>query len=148
MCAYTHTYTYTYTYIFTHQVTINIQHSTYIITHSIRDAGKTMFGEEESYFFTPRDRKYPNGGRPNRTAASGYWKATGTDQPIRSSFGSRMIGVKKALVFYQGRPPSGIRMDWIMTEYRLPDTSRPSRSTGSMRVSPLPLSLSLSTLCS
>lgn len=95
-----------------------------------------MFGEDECYFFTPRDRKYPNGGRPNRAAVSGYWKATGTDQPIRSSFGSRLIGVKKGLVFYKGKPPSGNRMDWIMTEYRLPDTSRPSRSTGgSMRVS-------------
>ncbi|XP_057782673.1 NAC transcription factor 32-like [Salvia miltiorrhiza] len=94
----------------------------------------SMFGDEELYFFTPRDRKYPNGGRPNRAAASGYWKATGTDQPIRSSCGSRKIGVKKGLVFYKGRPPSGHRMDWVMTEYRLPDTSRPSRSTGSMRL--------------
>ncbi|XP_041995597.1 NAC transcription factor 32-like [Salvia splendens] len=97
----------------------------------------SMFGdEEELYFFSPRDRKYPKGGRPNRAAASGYWKATGTDQPIWSSLGSRRkIGVKKGLVFYKGKPPRGLRTDWVMTEYRLPDTSHPSRSTaGSMRL--------------
>lgn len=73
--------------------------------------------------------------RPNRTAASGFWKATGTDKPILSAAGSRRIGVKKALVFYTGRPPKGVKTDWIMTEYRLPDTiARPSRAIGSMRV--------------
>ncbi|KAG1338212.1 NAC domain-containing protein 2 [Cocos nucifera] len=80
---------------------------------------KAMFGEREWYFFSPRDRKYPNGIRPNRAAASGYWKATGTDKPIISSKGNENIGVKKALVFYQGRPPKGVKTDWIMHEYRL-----------------------------
>ncbi|XP_027173676.1 NAC domain-containing protein 2-like [Coffea eugenioides] len=95
---------------------------------------KALFGEEEWYFFSPRDRKYPNGARPNRTAASGYWKATGTDKPILSCSGAR-IGVKKALVFYIGKPPNGVKTDWIMIEYRLPDThKRPSRSKGSMRL--------------
>ncbi|XP_010922870.1 NAC domain-containing protein 2 [Elaeis guineensis] len=82
---------------------------------------KAMFGDKEWYFFSPRDRKYPNGIRPNRAAASGYWKATGTDKPIISSKGNQNIGVKKALVFYQGRPPKGVKTDWIMHEYRLAD---------------------------
>ncbi|KAJ8899899.1 hypothetical protein K2173_019602 [Erythroxylum novogranatense] len=80
---------------------------------------KALFGGEEWYFFTPRDRKYPNGARPNRTASAGYWKATGTDKPIFSSNGKLNIGVKKALVFYKGRPPKGVKTDWIMHEYRL-----------------------------
>jgi len=101
-------------------------------------ADKSLFGEEEWYFFSPRDRKYPNGLRPNRAAASGYWKATGTDKPILSSCGSRRIGVKKALVFYSGRPPKGAKTDWIMNEYRLVDTTiKSSRLKGSMRVSVL-----------
>ncbi|KAL3530589.1 hypothetical protein ACH5RR_009911 [Cinchona calisaya] len=97
---------------------------------------KAPFGDEEWYFFSPRDRKYPNGARPNRTAASGYWKATGTDKPIFSSSGATILGVKKALVFYTGKPPNGGKTDWIMTEYRLPaDTLvRPSKSKRSMRL--------------
>uniref|UniRef100_A0A5B7A9W1 Putative NAC transcription factors 48 n=1 Tax=Davidia involucrata TaxID=16924 RepID=A0A5B7A9W1_DAVIN len=82
---------------------------------------KATFGEQEWYFFSPRDRKYPNGARPNRAATSGYWKATGTDKPILTSNGTRKVGVKKALVFYGGKPPKGIKTNWIMHEYRLVD---------------------------
>uniref|UniRef100_A0A6N2KKZ4 NAC domain-containing protein n=1 Tax=Salix viminalis TaxID=40686 RepID=A0A6N2KKZ4_SALVM len=57
----------------------------------------TTFGEVEWYFFSPRDRKYPNGARPNRAATSGYWKATGTDKLILASNGAQKVGVKKAL---------------------------------------------------
>ncbi|KAK6244734.1 hypothetical protein QUC31_011143 [Theobroma cacao] len=96
---------------------------------------KALFGEDEWYFFSPRDRKYPNGARPNRAAASGYWKATGTDKPILTSCGTESIGVKKALVFYEGRPPRGTKTEWIMHEYRLRETMiwTPKRK-GSMRL--------------
>lgn len=80
---------------------------------------KATFGEQEWYFFSPRDRKYPNGARPNRAATSGYWKATGTDKPVLTSGGTHKVGVKKALVFYGGKPPKGIKTNWIMHEYRL-----------------------------
>ena len=102
-----------------------------------------MFGEKEWYFFSPRDRKYPNGSRPNRAAGSGYWKATGTDKLIASSVGSHKVGVKKALVFYRGKPPKGIKTKWIMHEYRLvgdTNSSKPTlpfRSPKSLRVSSL-----------
>ncbi|KAK3207075.1 hypothetical protein Dsin_021121 [Dipteronia sinensis] len=86
---------------------------------------KARFGESEWFFFSPRDRKYPNGTRPNRAAGSGYWKATGTDKPILSSTGGGSsqycLGVKKALVFYQGRPPKGTKTNWMMLEYKLID---------------------------
>lgn len=99
------------------------------------NADKTEFGENEWYFFTPRDRKYPNGVRPNRATVSGYWKATGTDKAIYS--GSKNVGVKKSLVFYKGRPPKGAKTDWIMHEYRLAESKIPaSRKIGSMRVNP------------
>lgn len=94
---------------------------------------KAEFGENEWYFFTPRDRKYPNGIRPNRAAVSGYWKATGTDKAIYSA--SKYVGIKKALVFYKGRPPKGIKTDWIMHEYRLNELkSHPNKQLGSMRL--------------
>ncbi|VVA97735.1 unnamed protein product [Arabis nemorensis] len=91
---------------------------------------KASFGEQEWYFFSPRDRKYPNGARPNRAATSGYWKATGTDKPVLASEGNQKVGVKKALVFYSGKPPKGIKSDWIMHEYRLIDNKPNNRPPG------------------
>jgi hypothetical protein len=92
-----------------------------------------LFGENEWYFFSPRDRKYPNGVRPNRAAGSGYWKATGTDRAILSTPTSQNIGVKKALVFYGGRPPKGVKTDWIMHEYRLMGTAANHKSSTKRR---------------
>uniref|UniRef100_A0ACD5WNF2 Uncharacterized protein n=1 Tax=Avena sativa TaxID=4498 RepID=A0ACD5WNF2_AVESA len=80
---------------------------------------QAVYGDSEWYFFSPRDRKYPNGIRPNRAAGSGYWKATGTDKPIHDAATGQAVGVKKALVFYKGRPPKGTKTSWIMHEYRL-----------------------------
>ncbi|MCD7459034.1 NAC domain-containing protein ja2 [Datura stramonium] len=90
---------------------------------------KAIFGEKEWYFFSPRDRKYPNGSRPNRVAGSGYWKATGTDKVISSQ--GRRVGIKKALVFYVGKAPKGSKTNWIMHEYRL---FEPSRKNGSSKL--------------
>ncbi|KAK8964712.1 putative NAC domain-containing protein 94 [Platanthera guangdongensis] len=81
-------------------------------------------GEQEWYFFVPRDRRHWNSGRPNRTTERGFWKATGTDRPIRSTADPRrLIGTKKTLVYYRGRAPRGAKTDWIMNEFRLPDAS-------------------------
>ncbi|KAF2285972.1 hypothetical protein GH714_009276 [Hevea brasiliensis] len=88
---------------------------------------KALFGEKEWYFFSPRDRKYPNGSRPNRVAGSGYWKATGTDKIITSE--GRKAGIKKALVFYVGKAPKGTKTNWIMHEYRLLESSRKNGSS-------------------
>ncbi|XP_010066915.3 putative NAC domain-containing protein 94 [Eucalyptus grandis] len=77
-------------------------------------------GEKEWYFYCPRDRKYRNSARPNRVTGAGFWKATGTDRPIYSSDGSKCIGLKKSLVFYQGRAAKGVKTDWMMHEFRLP----------------------------
>ncbi|CAD6254425.1 unnamed protein product [Miscanthus lutarioriparius] len=82
---------------------------------------KAFGGEKEWYFFSPRDRKYPNGSRPNRAAGTGYWKATGADKPVGSP---RPVAIKKALVFYAGKPPKGVKTNWIMHEYRLADVDR------------------------
>ncbi|XWS54048.1 hypothetical protein CRYUN_Cryun10bG0055200 [Craigia yunnanensis] len=75
--------------------------------------------EQERYFFSTREAKYPNGNRSNRATISGYWKATGIDKQIVTSRSNQAVGMKKTLVFYRGKPPQGSRTDWIMHEYRL-----------------------------
>ncbi|XP_037431709.1 NAC domain-containing protein 22-like [Triticum dicoccoides] len=88
--------------------------------------GMAKIGEREWYFFVPRDRKAGSCGRPNRTTERGFWKATGSDRAIRSTGDpKRVIGLKKTLVFYQGRAPRGTKTDWVMNEYRLPDNGAP-----------------------
>lgn len=96
------------------------------------NSGLALYGEKEWYFFSPRDRKYPNGSRPNRAAGSGYWKATGADKPIGHP---KPVGIKKALVFYAGKAPKGEKTNWIMHEYRLADVDRSARKkNNSLRV--------------
>ncbi|PRQ58592.1 putative transcription factor NAM family [Rosa chinensis] len=79
--------------------------------------------QNDWYFFSHKDKKYPTGTRTNRATAAGFWKATGRDKVIRSN--CKRIGMRKTLVFYKGRAPRGQKSDWIMHEYRLDDnTSR------------------------
>ncbi|KAL3820964.1 hypothetical protein ACJIZ3_006869 [Penstemon smallii] len=87
---------------------------------------KAIFGEKEWYFFSPRDRKYPNGSRPNRVAGSGYWKATGTDKIITTE--GRKVGIKKSLVFYIGKAPKGTKTNWIMHEFRVSESPKKNGS--------------------
>ncbi|GMY33393.1 nac domain-containing protein 21/22 [Fagus crenata] len=74
-------------------------------------------GGKEWYFYTQRDRKYATGLRTNRATASGYWKATGKDRSVLRK--GSLVGMRKTLVFYQGRAPKGRKTDWVMHEFRL-----------------------------
>ncbi|KAM3308430.1 NAC domain-containing protein 37 [Capsicum baccatum] len=87
----------------------------------IQDRCKLGYEEQnEWYFFSHKDRKYPTGTRTNRATAAGFWKATGRDKAVLSK--EKMIGMRKTLVFYKGRAPNGRKTDWIMHEYRLQST--------------------------
>ncbi|URD81312.1 No apical meristem (NAM) protein [Musa troglodytarum] len=51
--------------------------------------------QNEWYFFSHKDKKYPTGTRTNRATAAGFWKATGRDKPIYSK--NSLIGMRKTL---------------------------------------------------
>uniref|UniRef100_A0A0D9VP05 NAC domain-containing protein n=1 Tax=Leersia perrieri TaxID=77586 RepID=A0A0D9VP05_9ORYZ len=85
--------------------------------------------QSEWYFFSYKDRKYPTGTRTNRATMAGFWKATGRDKAVHER--SRLIGMRKTLVFYKGRAPNGQKTDWIMHEYRLEtDENAPPQEEG------------------
>ncbi|KAI6706966.1 hypothetical protein NL676_009928 [Syzygium grande] len=59
--------------------------------------------QNDWYFFSHKDKKYPTGTRTNRATAAGFWKATGRDKIIYT--------------------PHGQKSDWIMHEYRLDEST-------------------------
>ncbi|CAI0476882.1 unnamed protein product [Linum tenue] len=73
--------------------------------------------QNDWYFFSHKDKKYPTGTRTNRATKAGFWKATGRDKAIYCRHS--LVGMRKTLVFYKGRAPNGQKSDWIMHEYRL-----------------------------
>ncbi|KAF3322541.1 NAC domain-containing protein 21/22 [Carex littledalei] len=73
-------------------------------------------GGKDWYFYSLRDRKYATGQRTNRATESGYWKATGKDRQVSRK--GVPVGMRKTLVFYQGRAPKGKKSDWVMHEFR------------------------------
>ncbi|CAN0901753.1 NAC domain-containing protein 76, partial [Linum grandiflorum] len=85
--------------------------------------------QNEWYFFSHKDKKYPTGTRTNRATAAGFWKATGRDKAIHLG-NSQRIGMRKTLVFYTGRAPHGHKTDWIMHEYRLDDDNSDVQEDG------------------
>lgn len=84
--------------------------------------------DQEWYFFSALDKKYGNGARMNRATGKGYWKATGKDREIRRNM--VLVGMKKTLVFHNGRAPDGQRTNWVMHEYRLVDEERDKSLAG------------------
>ncbi|KAL6870715.1 hypothetical protein ACP4OV_014563 [Aristida adscensionis] len=77
--------------------------------------------KEQWFFFCPRAEREAHGGRPARTTPSGYWKATGSPSCVFSSSDNTVIGVKRTMVFYEGRAPTGTKTPWKMNEYKAVD---------------------------
>jgi hypothetical protein len=76
--------------------------------------------KQTDYYFFSRKDKYATGNRAKRATPAGFWKASGVDKPIHNKL-QQLIGMRKTLVFYQGRGPRATKTEWIMHEFRLDD---------------------------
>ncbi|OEL30046.1 NAC domain-containing protein 83 [Dichanthelium oligosanthes] len=107
-----------------------------ILAHDPSDLLPPGWSEQERYFFTCKEAKYVKGRRANRATGAGYWKATGKEKPVAVTVPAPappkggapghaqqgqavLVGMKRSLVFYRGKPPTGSKTDWVMHEYRL-----------------------------
>lgn len=77
----------------------------------------------EKYFFSQRVLRWPHGKQWNRAAGNGHYKTSGKVVPIFSTGinggDNEKIGLKRTLVFYQGRTSVGQNTEWMMQEYSL-----------------------------
>ncbi|KAE8717053.1 NAC domain-containing protein 90 [Hibiscus syriacus] len=88
---------------------------------------------EQWFFFIPRQESEARGGRPKRLTTTGYWKATGSPTCVYSS-DNRPIGVKRTMVFYNGRAPNGRKTEWKMNEYKaIEEAASSNASTPTLR---------------
>ncbi|XP_031125044.1 NAC domain-containing protein 83-like [Ipomoea triloba] len=72
------------------------------------DLPSTLYGERN--FFNTREVKNDRGNR--------FSRAIGKDKKITiSGVLQRLIGMKKTLVFYKGKPSNGSRTNWTMHKY-------------------------------
>lgn len=93
----------------------------------IHPTATACVGGKEWYFYSLRDKKYATGQRTNRATLSGYWKATGKDRHISDGRrGGILVGMRKTLVFYQGRAPKGKKTHWVMHEFRMETAPAPA----------------------
>lgn len=83
-------------------------------------SGELCTGDEPWFFFSPRQERETHGGRPNRLTPSGYWKATGTPSYVFSTTDNhhRKIGLKRTMVFHEGKAPTGNKTKWKVNEYK------------------------------
>ncbi|CAN1302737.1 NAC domain-containing protein 104 [Linum perenne] len=79
--------------------------------------GKALEEGRQWYFYSRKTQ--------NRVTDNGYWNTIGIDEPIISGRNNRRVGMKKYFIFFLG----DVKTNWIMEEYRLPDSSSSSSST-------------------
>ncbi|XP_019158202.1 PREDICTED: NAC domain-containing protein 92-like [Ipomoea nil] len=73
----------------------------------------SLQGERREWFFFSH-KDWMNG--IYRATYSGYWKTTEKDAEIFK--GKALLGMKRTMVFYQGRIPKITKTNWFMHEYR------------------------------
>ncbi|EOA20193.1 hypothetical protein CARUB_v10000489mg [Capsella rubella] len=74
--------------------------------------------DPEWYFFSPIVYTNSKKKEMKRITGSGYWKTTGKNRIIRDKSGVE-IGLKKTLMYYEGKVPNGVWTPWVMHEYHI-----------------------------
>jgi hypothetical protein len=70
------------------------------------------------FFLCPRNYKHANTKKIERATKLGFWKATGKDRSIKITRTNKVIGIKKTLVYYQGRVAADAKKtNWVIHEY-------------------------------
>ncbi|KAM5555833.1 hypothetical protein ABKV19_023644 [Rosa sericea] len=83
------------------------------------------------YFFAPRDYKYPNSTRSNRTTGEGFWKPTGKVRDIKAPGSKAVIGRKRILTFQKHGELKPQKTGWVIHEYYLIEAhSNPPKQIG------------------
>ncbi|CAH8335168.1 unnamed protein product [Eruca vesicaria subsp. sativa] len=84
---------------------------------------KLKTNDLEWYFFSIREYYAPDKTKKGtkRTTPNGFWKVTGKPQEIKDKrgYGEEAIGIKKTLVYHQGRSANGVKTPWVMDEYHI-----------------------------
>ncbi|XP_061371880.1 NAC domain-containing protein 104 [Gastrolobium bilobum] len=90
--------------------------------------GRALAEGKQWYYYSRRTQ--------NRITDNGYWKPTGMEEPIVTTTNNKRVGMKKCFVFHVGEAPSGIKTNWIMQEYRLPDSASSSSRSSKRKSQP------------
>ncbi|XP_057422327.1 NAC domain-containing protein 104-like isoform X2 [Lotus japonicus] len=89
--------------------------------------GRALEEGNQWYYYSRRTQ--------NRITSNGYWVAMGMEEPVVASSSNKRVGMKKYYVFHVGQAPDGNKTNWIMQEYRLPDSASSSRTSRRKTVS-------------
>lgn len=75
--------------------------------------------EQKRYFFGNNRNGNADIKMSKIAAGSGYWKPSGKDRQILASGSGQAVGIRKTLVFCQGKRAQQTKTQWVMHEYRL-----------------------------
>ncbi|KAL0712490.1 hypothetical protein Bca4012_019468 [Brassica carinata] len=83
------------------------------------------------YFLSPKEYTSPKKSLTKRTTPSGFWKSTGKDRKVKEEKRRNgvVIGVKKTLVYHEGKSSNAVPTPWIMHEYHITCLPLPDQST-------------------
>ncbi|KAK2406696.1 NAC domain-containing protein [Trifolium repens] len=74
--------------------------------------------DQQWFFLCPLNYKHAKSKKIKRATEFGFWKATGKDRKITITGTNKVIGIKKTLVYYQGRVAGDAKKtNWVIHEY-------------------------------